>query len=129
MSVAGKIGPFEAPDPPQDDLGDVGAKLWETYTKVLHERGELAKHYYQGIYQLCRLEQELMEAQQEADRNGLYNVSDSGFTQRNGIATTIDKLLDQILKFRKEYGLTVSSKPKDAVDKTDDYTSKREKSF
>ena len=112
---AGKM--YQVPVPPAE-LDEEASGRFRQYCQAMIEDGRLKGIHLHGIYELCRLEQDLRAIEADISVHGRYNIytTQSGEIglQPNGPAAEYNKTIVRIEKCRQAYGfLPPAEKPAD----------------
>ena len=93
---------------PPSDLDDAAAGRFRQYCQAMIEDSRLRGVHLNGIYELCRLEQDMRAIDQDILIHGRYNLytTQSGEVglQPNGPAAELNKVIVRIEKYRQAYG-------------------------
>lgn len=83
-----------------------GRDLWRRVTKGLEARRSIGSLHYRSLVEACDLADQVDELKRDINANGIYYVGPNGAECLRPAVKQLNKALDTLLKYLKEFGAT-----------------------
>ena len=92
-----------------DWLGPIASAKWDEMVPVLVARKTVSPAYADFLAVYCQAHQDLHDAMETIERDGMYIVSEKGGMYQHPAVGVKHKAIDRIGKFGREFGLSPTS--------------------